>query len=105
MKEILEDLSTLFDEEKQRSEFEFALTLINFNDMGYQMQTSNLYEWFARRILGTVRPLFPLRYMLLQAYLSLLQSPVLLRYWRSSPFSFAFAHDIIDAAIIRKSSG
>ncbi|WP_259068593.1 hypothetical protein HDF24_06795 [Mucilaginibacter sp. X4EP1] len=45
MKNILNDLSTLFDEAKQRVEFEFVMTLINYRGMGKE-DVTNLYEWF-----------------------------------------------------------
>ncbi len=40
------DLKTLFDEAKQRSEFDFVLTLINYRGMGTHKLMTNLYEWF-----------------------------------------------------------
>ncbi|HWZ21682.1 MAG TPA: hypothetical protein VNW06_03460 [Cytophagaceae bacterium] len=40
------ELEALFGEAKNRSEFEFILTLINFRGMGRKEETSNLYEWF-----------------------------------------------------------
>jgi len=43
MEETLKDLSTLFDEAKQKSEFDFVLTLINYRGMGTHKLTSNLY--------------------------------------------------------------
>jgi hypothetical protein len=46
MKDTLKDLTTLFDEAKLRSEFDFVLTLINYRCMGTHKLTSNLYEWF-----------------------------------------------------------
>ncbi|MES2277322.1 MAG: hypothetical protein V4592_14940 [Bacteroidota bacterium] len=45
MKDALNDLSTLFDEAKQRVEFEFVMTLINYRGMGKE-DVTNLYEWF-----------------------------------------------------------
>lgn len=44
--DTLKDLTTLFDEAKQKSEFDFVLTLINYRGLGTHKLTSNLYEWF-----------------------------------------------------------
>ncbi|KGL51726.1 hypothetical protein HQ47_01065 [Porphyromonas macacae] len=46
MEDTLQDLTSLFEEAKNKSEFEFVLTLINYRGMGTQKLTSNLYEWF-----------------------------------------------------------
>lgn len=46
MNYTIDDLKTLFDEAKQRSEFDFVLTLINYRGMGTHKLMSNLYEWF-----------------------------------------------------------
>lgn len=46
MKEVLAELEGLFEEAKERSEFDFVLTLINYRDMGTHKMMSNLYEWF-----------------------------------------------------------
>lgn len=46
MNNTIDDLKTLFDEAKQRSEFDFVLTLINYRGMGTHKLMSNLYEWF-----------------------------------------------------------
>lgn len=46
MENILKDLVSLFEEAKNKSEFEFILVLINYRGMGSQKLTSNLYEWF-----------------------------------------------------------
>ena len=46
MKETLNDLTTLFDEAKQKREFEFVLTLINYTGMGAKELSTNLHEWF-----------------------------------------------------------
>ena len=46
MVNVLSDLKTLFDEAKQKSEFDFVLTLINYRGMGTHKLTTNLYEWF-----------------------------------------------------------
>jgi hypothetical protein len=43
---VLEDLTTLFDEAKQRSEFNFVLTLLNFTGMALKELSSNLHGWF-----------------------------------------------------------
>lgn len=42
----IKDLTTLFDEAKQKSEFDFVLALINYKGMGTPKLTTNLYEWF-----------------------------------------------------------
>lgn len=46
MTKAIEDLTTLFEEAKRRSEFDFVLTLINYRGMGTRRTTTNLYEWF-----------------------------------------------------------
>lgn len=46
MDNVTNDLKTLFDEAKQRSEFDFVLTLINYRGMGTHKLMTNLYEWF-----------------------------------------------------------
>lgn len=45
MDKVIEDVKTLFEEAKQRSEFDFVLTLINYRGMGTRRTTTNLYEW------------------------------------------------------------
>ena len=44
MKDVLHELTDLFEEAKHTNEFEFVLTLINFRGMGNGV--TNLYEWF-----------------------------------------------------------
>ncbi len=46
MKETLNDLTSLFDEAKQKSEFEFIQSLINYKGMGEKELSANLHEWF-----------------------------------------------------------
>jgi hypothetical protein len=46
MDNVTNDLKTLFDEAKQRSEFDFVLTLMNYRGMGTHKWMTNLYEWF-----------------------------------------------------------
>ncbi|MDQ0064250.1 hypothetical protein [Chryseobacterium lathyri] len=46
MEKILNDLETLFSEAKNKSEFDFVLTLINYKGMGSQHLMTNLHEWF-----------------------------------------------------------
>lgn len=46
MKEAIDDLTTLFEEAKQKREFDFVLTLINYIGMGEKELSSNLHEWF-----------------------------------------------------------
>jgi len=46
MDNTLTDLKTLFEEAKEKSEFDFVLTLINYRGMGTHKLMSNLYEWF-----------------------------------------------------------
>lgn len=43
---ILDDITSLFEEAKARSEFDFVLTLINYRGMGPKRTATNLYEWF-----------------------------------------------------------
>lgn len=42
----LDDLTSLFEEARTNSEFDFVLTLINYKGMGTPKLTTNLYEWF-----------------------------------------------------------
>lgn len=46
MDNTINNLKSLFDEARQKSEFDFVLTLINYRGMGTQKLTTNLYEWF-----------------------------------------------------------
>jgi len=46
MDNTVNELKSLFDEARQKSEFDFVLTLINYKGMGTQKLTTNLYEWF-----------------------------------------------------------
>lgn len=46
MKEIINDLETLFQEAKDSSEFDFVMTLLNYRGMGTHKLMTNLYEWF-----------------------------------------------------------
>lgn len=46
MKETLNDLTALFEEAKQKSEFDFVLTLINYRGMYEKELNINLHEWF-----------------------------------------------------------
>lgn len=46
MEETLSDLTTLFEEAKQKREFEFVQTLINYTGMGAKELSTNLHEWF-----------------------------------------------------------
>lgn len=46
MKETLSELTTLFEEAKQKREFEFVQTLINYRGIGAKELSTNLYEWF-----------------------------------------------------------
>lgn len=46
MEKVIADLKTLFEEAKQKSEFDFVLTLLNYRGMGTHKLTTNLYEWF-----------------------------------------------------------
>jgi hypothetical protein len=45
MEQIIVELKALFDEARQRNEFEFVLTLINYRGIGKE-DITNLYEWF-----------------------------------------------------------
>ena len=45
MEDVIRDLTNLFDEARQKSEFEFVLALINYRGMGTE-DVTNLYEWF-----------------------------------------------------------
>lgn len=42
---VITDIKSLFEEAKQRNEFDFVLTLINYRGMGTHKLTTNLYEW------------------------------------------------------------
>lgn len=46
MKETVEDLTTLFEEAKERVEFEFVQTLLNYRGIGAKELSTNLHEWF-----------------------------------------------------------
>lgn len=46
MEKVINDLANLFDEAKQKSEFNFVLVLINHRGMGTHKLMTNLYEWF-----------------------------------------------------------
>ena len=46
MKEAIDEIISLFDEAKRRSEFDFVLTLINYKQIGDRELASNLHEWF-----------------------------------------------------------
>lgn len=46
MENVIDDLKSLFEEAKQKSEFDFVLTLMNYRGMGTHKLMSNLYEWF-----------------------------------------------------------
>lgn len=46
MDKVITDVKTLFEEAKQRSEFDFVLILINYRGMGTHKLMTNLYEWF-----------------------------------------------------------
>lgn len=46
MENVTKNLSSLFEEAKQTSEFEFVQTLMNYRGMGTHKLTTNLYEWF-----------------------------------------------------------
>ena len=46
MEDTLNDLTTLFEEAKQKREFEFVQTLINYSGMGAKELSTNLHEWF-----------------------------------------------------------
>ncbi|MFL9835820.1 hypothetical protein [Chryseobacterium terrae] len=46
MEDTINDLTTLFDEAKTKSEFEFIQILINYRGMGTKELSTNLHEWF-----------------------------------------------------------
>lgn len=46
MDKVINDIKSLFDEAKQKSEFDFVLTLINYTGMGTYKLMTNLHEWF-----------------------------------------------------------
>jgi len=46
MDEVIKELISLFDEAKEKSEFDFVLTLINYTGMGEKELSTNLHEWF-----------------------------------------------------------
>ncbi|CAM3009993.1 hypothetical protein [Flavobacterium frigoris] len=46
MQDVINDLTSLFEEAKQKSEFDFVLILINYKGMGTKKLTTNLHEWF-----------------------------------------------------------
>jgi hypothetical protein len=46
MNEKQNELIELFEEAKNKNEFEFILTLINYRGMGTMKLSTNLYEWF-----------------------------------------------------------
>jgi len=46
MKEIIAGLIPLFEEAKQKNEFDFIFTLINYTQIGAKELSSNLHEWF-----------------------------------------------------------
>lgn len=46
MKDTISELTTLFEEAKQKREFEFVQTLINYTGMGAKELSTNLHEWF-----------------------------------------------------------
>ncbi len=46
MEDSINDLKSLFQEAKERSEFDFVLTLLNYRGMGTHKLMTNLYEWF-----------------------------------------------------------
>jgi len=46
MKDTITELIELFDEAKQRQEFEFVQSLINYTGMGAKELSTNLHEWF-----------------------------------------------------------
>ena len=47
MENKINEVKSLFDEAKQKSEFDFVLTLINYRGMGTHKLTTNLHEWFS----------------------------------------------------------
>jgi hypothetical protein len=46
MKEITDEITSLFKEAKESIEFEFIQTLINYTGMGTKELSTNLHEWF-----------------------------------------------------------
>ena len=46
MNETVKDLTTLFEEAKERVEFEFVQTLLNYRGVGAKELSTNLHEWF-----------------------------------------------------------
>ena len=46
MKDTINELTTLFDEARQRVEFEFVQILINYRGIGTKELSTNLHEWF-----------------------------------------------------------
>jgi hypothetical protein len=46
MKDAVNELQALFVEAKNRSEFDFVLTLINYRGIGTKRLATNLHEWF-----------------------------------------------------------
>ena len=46
MENFINDLEALFQETKEKNEFDFVLTLLNYRGMGTHKLMTNLYEWF-----------------------------------------------------------
>jgi len=46
MKETIAEITALFEEAKQKREFDFVLTLINYKGIGAKELSTNLHEWF-----------------------------------------------------------
>lgn len=46
MNNTIQELEKLFEEAKQKNEFQFVLTLINYRGMGAKELSTNLHEWF-----------------------------------------------------------
>lgn len=46
MNDTINDLTTLFDEARERAEFEFVQILINYRGVGTKELSTNLHEWF-----------------------------------------------------------
>lgn len=46
MKDIINELTTLFEEARERAEFEFVQILINYRGIGTKELSTNLHEWF-----------------------------------------------------------
>ncbi len=46
MNETQTEITSLFEEVKQKSEFDFVLTLINYRGIGSKEEMTNLHEWF-----------------------------------------------------------